>query len=36
MNLALGRTREQLANNRLLSSLADKPIIHRDELIVFE
>ena len=36
ISLALGRTREQLANNRLLSSLADKPIIHRDELIVFE
>ena len=36
LSLALGRTREQLASNRLLASLADKPIIHRDELIVFE
>lgn len=36
VSLALGRTREQLAGNRFLSSLADKPIIHRDELIVFE
>ena len=34
--LALGRTHEQLASNRLLASLADRPIIHRDELIIFE
>ncbi len=34
-SLALGRTQEQLASNRLLKSLADKPIIHRNELIVF-
>lgn len=36
VTLALGRTHEQLAKNRLLASLADKPIIHRDDLIVFE
>ena len=31
-----GRTRAELQGNRLLSSLADKPLVHRDELIVFE
>lgn len=34
--LACGRTREQLSSNRLLAELAEKPLIHRDELIVFE
>lgn len=34
--LAIGRTRSQLQANRLLESLAEKPIVHRDELIVFE
>lgn len=34
--LAVGKTREEVAGNRLLSILADKPIIHRDELVVFE
>ncbi|MEE0706081.1 MAG: glutamate 5-kinase [Adlercreutzia sp.] len=34
--LAVGKTREEVAANRLLSILADKPIIHRDELVVFE
>ena len=34
--LACGRTREQLRSNRLLAELAEKPLIHRDELIVFE
>ena len=34
--LALGRTREELLANRLLASMADKPLVHRDELIVFE
>ncbi|MVN54553.1 glutamate 5-kinase, partial [Eggerthella lenta] len=34
--LAIGRTRAELQGNRLLSSLADKPLVHRDELIVFE
>lgn len=36
ISLALGRTHEQLSHNRLLSSLAANPIIHRDELIIFE
>ena len=34
--LAVGRSREQLQANRLLASLADKPLIHRDELVAFE
>ena len=34
--LALGRTREELLANRLLASMADKPLVHRDDLIVFE
>ena len=34
--LALGRTREELMANRLLASMADKPLVHRDELIVFD
>ena len=34
--LALGRTREQLASNRLLSEMADKPLVHRDDLVIFE
>ena len=35
-SLAIGRTRSQLQANRLLASLADKPLVHRDELVVFE
>ena len=34
--LAMGRTREQLLANRLLAEMADKPLVHRDELVVFE
>ena len=34
--LAVGRSREQLQANRLLASLADKPLIHRDDLVAFE
>ena len=34
--LAQGHSQEQLRANRLLSHLADKPLIHRDELVVFE
>ena len=30
------RTREELLANRLLASMADKPLVHRDELIVFD
>ncbi len=34
--LAMGRSREQLLANRLLAEMADKPLVHRDELVVFE
>jgi len=34
--LALGRTREELSRNRLLAQMADKPLVHRDELVIFE
>ncbi len=33
--LALGRTRDELARNRLLAEMADKPLVHRDELVLF-
>ena len=36
VELACGRTREELERNRLLAAFADKPVIHRDELIAFE
>lgn len=34
--LACGRTQRELQGNRLLAHLADRPLVHRDELIVFE
>lgn len=34
--LGCGKTQEELQANRLLAPLAEKPIMHRDELIVFE
>lgn len=34
--LACGMSQQALKANRLLSRLADKPIVHRDELVVFE
>lgn len=34
--LACGRTQRELEGNRLLAHLADRPLVHRDELIVFE
>ncbi len=36
VSLACGLPREAIARNRLLSSLAERPVMHRDELIVFE
>ncbi|MDO4182447.1 MAG: glutamate 5-kinase [Coriobacteriia bacterium] len=36
VSLACGMSSEDLAANRLLSRLAEKPVMHRDELIVFE
>ena len=34
--LAVGKTREEVAANAILSLLSDRPVIHRDELVVFE
>ncbi|WP_216662646.1 glutamate 5-kinase [Adlercreutzia sp. ZJ473] len=36
VELACGRTREALLGNRLLAPLAERPLVHRDELVVFE
>ena len=36
VELACGKTREAIERNRLLAALAEKPIVHRDELVVFE
>lgn len=36
VELACGRSREALERNRLLAPLADRPLVHRDELVVFE
>ena len=35
ISLACGRTSEELSRNRLLEPLSQRPIIHRDELMVF-
>ena len=35
LELAAGRRQDEIAGNRLLASLGDKPAIHRDNLIVF-
>ena len=34
--LACGKTRDEMASNAILSVLVDKPVIHRDELVLFE
>lgn len=36
VELAVGHSREALRANRLLTDLADKALVHRDELVVFE
>ncbi len=36
ISLACGMDRDQLAQNRLVCDLASQPVIHRDDLIVFE
>ncbi len=36
IELACGMSREDLEQNHILSSMVDKPVIHRDELVVFE
>jgi glutamate 5-kinase len=34
--LACGRTQKEIKNNELLKNLAQHPVVHRDELVVFE
>lgn len=36
IRLSLGLSRSELASNRILKHLSDSPIIHRDELMLFE
>ncbi len=36
VQLAVGHSSDRLRENRLLAHLADKPLVHRDELVVFE
>ena len=36
VELACGKTREVLERNRLLAALTQRPLVHRDELVVFE
>ncbi len=36
LELACAVGREAMARNRIIANLADGPIIHRDELIIFE
>lgn len=36
LSLAVGKSREELAANAILSMLADKSVIHRDDLVLFE
>jgi glutamate 5-kinase len=36
VELARGRTQEELSRNRLLAVMADKPLVHRDDLVIFE
>ena len=36
MSLARGRAQSEVDANKLLANLAHKPIVHRDELVVFE
>lgn len=36
VRLARGYSQKELAENRLLAPMASKPIVHRDELVVFE
>ena len=36
VELAVGKTHEELSRNRILAELADKPLVHRDDMVVFE
>lgn len=34
--LAVGHTQEELAGNRLLAHMAEHPLVHRDDLVIFD
>lgn len=36
LQLAVGHSREEVAENCILAPLAERPVIHRDELVLFE
>ena len=36
VELAIGKTHSELAGNRILADLAETPLIHRDDMVVFE
>ena len=36
LKLTCRRSREEVASNAILAVLADRPVIHRDELVLFE
>lgn len=36
VSLARGRSQQELKNNELLENLSQRPVVHRDELVVFE
>jgi glutamate 5-kinase len=35
LELAIGRSRDELASNRILAEFANKPLIHRDDMMIF-
>lgn len=36
IDLGMGKTSEELSKNKILSSLSETPVIHRDDLVLFE
>lgn len=36
VDLAIGKSHDDIRKNRLLAHLADRPLIHRDDMVVFE
>ena len=36
VELAIGKTHDELARNRILSNLAERALVHRDNLVIFE
>ncbi len=36
IDLAIGKTHDEIRANRILAHLADRPLVHRDDMVVFE